>query len=141
MKLHELIKVKVKNAKRVGRGLSSGKGKTSGRGTKGQKARGKIPATFTGAPALYKKLPLKRGFGNPKKNNKPKLIQLSKLDIFPKGAVVDLISLIEKKLVNEKALKKGIKIVAGGKITKPLIIKVAISENAKKELLKVKGRV
>lgn len=73
MKLHQLTKIKTKDKKRLGRGIGSGKGKTAGRGTKGQKARGKIPQTFTGGLSLYKKLPLRRGYGNPKmSSNKEK---------------------------------------------------------------------
>lgn len=75
MKLNQLIKVKTKNKKRLGRGIGSGKGKTAGRGTKGQKARGKIPAGFVGATPLYKKLPLRRGKGNPKLSKKEKAIK------------------------------------------------------------------
>ncbi len=77
MKLNELTKVKEISKKRLGRGLGSGKGKTSGRGTKGQKARGKIPAGFIGGLAFYKKLPLKKGQGNTKQSDNPKIIKLS----------------------------------------------------------------
>ncbi len=60
MKLHKLLKFKKDLKKRVGRGIGSGLGKTAGRGTKGQKARGKIPVGFSGSGlALFKKLPLK----------------------------------------------------------------------------------
>lgn len=75
MKLHELMKIKTKNRKRLGRGLGSGKGKTVGRGTKGQKARGKMPAGFVGNLPLYKKLPLRRGKGNPNPSKKEKKIK------------------------------------------------------------------
>ncbi len=61
MNLSQLLKIKTKGLRRLGRGVGSGRGKTSGRGTKGQKARGKIPLNFTGAMALYKKLPRRRG--------------------------------------------------------------------------------
>ena len=62
MQLHKLFKTTDKKAKRVGRGLGSGKGKTSGRGMKGQKSRENIPAGFIGGTLpLYKKLPYRRG--------------------------------------------------------------------------------
>ena len=48
MKLNSLDKISARSDKRVGRGIGSGKGKTSGRGTKGQKARGKILLAFIG---------------------------------------------------------------------------------------------
>ena len=75
-----------KVSKRLGRGTGSGLGKTAGRGTKGQKARGKIPASFTGAGLpTFKKLPLRRGLGNRIVSIKPKVINLSKLKVlYPK---------------------------------------------------------
>ena len=58
--------------KRLGRGIGSGKGKTGGRGSKGQKARGKVPLAFAGSNLpLYKKLPLRKGLGNRKVSGKP----------------------------------------------------------------------
>src|SRR3989344_5360691 len=70
MRLETLPKITTKSAKRVGRGHGSGKGKTSGRGTKGQKARGKLPITHPhfegGSRPLIKRLPIRRGKGNPK---------------------------------------------------------------------------
>lgn len=60
----------MKAKKRLGRGQGSGRGKTSGRGTKGQKARGKLRLGFNGGVAMYRKLPLKRGKGNPSPKKK-----------------------------------------------------------------------
>ena len=80
----------MRHKKRLGRGIGSGKGKTAGRGTKGQKARGKIPATFVGSLPFYKKLPLRRGQGNPKLSDKLVPIKLSKLNVFKSKTVVDL---------------------------------------------------
>lgn len=64
MELHSLSKIVKKAKKRVGRGYGSGKGgHTTGRGTKGQKARGKVKATFEGGQlSLAKRLPRKKGF-------------------------------------------------------------------------------
>lgn len=94
MRLNELIKiVSIKN-KRLGRGVGSSKGKTAGRGTKGQKARGKIPAGFSGGglPA-FKKLPLRRGLGNPSPSKKAKRIKFeqkySKGEFSKKGGKVE----------------------------------------------------
>lgn len=79
MKLNQLPKLKNRGKKRLGRGLGSGKGKTAGRGTKGQKARGKIPVNFSGAGlALYKKLPLRRGKGNKSPGKKEKRLSNKK---------------------------------------------------------------
>lgn len=65
MKFHELKTTSTKNAKRVGRGISAGQGKTAGRGTKGQNARTgkKLRATFMGGQGeLVNRIPKKRGF-------------------------------------------------------------------------------
>src|SRR3989338_1055175 len=83
MKLSNLSKTIERSSKRVGRGTGSGKGKTGGRGSKGQKARGKIPAAFVGGSLpLYKKLPFVRGWGNKKANPKPVVITLDELNRF-----------------------------------------------------------
>ena len=141
MKLNELSKVTKRSKKRLGRGIGSGKGKTAGRGTKGQKARGKIPATFTGSMPLYKKLPLKRGLGNVKKSAKLKLINLSQLNVFKPKTVIDLEQLIKAKIINEKDVKIGVKILGGGEVDRALIIKLPISSSARERIEKMGGRV
>lgn len=136
-----MIKQK-KLKKRIGRGVGSGKGKTGGRGTKGQKARGKIPGTFAGSNLpLYKKLPLRRGLGNNTVSTKPLPIPLSKLIIYKTGTEVSLNSLVELGLVKSKDIKKGVKILGKGNITKKLIFKVPVSRSVKKIIEKVGGRV
>lgn len=141
MKLHQLIKLKTRSNKRLGRGIGSGKGKTAGRGTKGQKARGKIPATFTGSLSLYKKLPLKRGKGNSKVSTKPKLIKISKLQVFKDKTTVDIGKLIEAKLISEKDAKRGVKILGDGQLSTVLIIKLPISASARKKIESLGGKV
>src|SRR3989344_1293381 len=102
MQLHKLFKTTDKKAKRVGRGLGSGKGKTSGRGMKGQKSRENIPAGFIGGTLpLYKKLPYRRGLGNPKQSPKTVVIPVAKLAAFPAGSTVDIQSVIDKGLVSK----------------------------------------
>lgn len=140
MKLHEVSKVKSKLNKRIGRGIGSGKGKTAARGTKGQKARGKIPATFTGSLSLYKKLPLKRGKSNIKAAGKPKLIDLSKLQVFKAKTVVDIEKLVEAKIISEKDAKKGVKILGNKGLSVALTIKLPVSEPARKEIEKSGGK-
>ena len=67
MELNKLAKTTVKTKKRLGQGHGSGRVKTSGRGTKGQKARGKIPLRFEGgALPLIKRMPFHRGKGKNK---------------------------------------------------------------------------
>ena len=141
MKLNQLIKIKVKEKKRLGRGIGSGKGKTAGRGTKGQKSRGKIPATFTGTPALYKKLPLRKGLGNPKKSAKPVLITLSRLNLLKSGSTVDIQILLDEGIIKKEDILKGVKILSGGEITKRLIVKVPVSKVAKDKIESSGGKV
>lgn len=141
MKLHQLLKVKSKIKKRIGRGLGSGKGKTGGKGTKGQKARGKIPAGFTGSLSLYKKLPLKRGKGNPKITQKVKPVSLSTLNKIKAKSIVDINKLIEEKIITSKDAKRGVKILGNGEINIALIIKVPVSSAARKKVEKRGGKV
>ena len=140
MKLHQLLKVKTRDKKRVGRGLGSGKGKTAGRGTKGQKARGKIPVGFVGSLPLYKKLPLRRGLGNPKLSLKMKPISLSALNKFSAKSVVDLAGLIKMKIISPKDAKFGVKIL-GGNIEKSLIVKLPVSVSARKSIEQHGGKI
>lgn len=142
MNLNNLPKMLEKSNKRLGRGIGSGMGKTSGRGSKGQKARGKIPAGFTGGGLpLYKKLPFRRGLGNHKVSQKPSLIKLSALAVFKANSVVNTESLIEKKLLSSKASKKGVKILNSGEIKVALDVRVNVTESAKKQILKAGGKV
>ncbi|TSC64714.1 MAG: large subunit ribosomal protein L15 [Microgenomates group bacterium Gr01-1014_93] len=127
--------------KRIGRGLGSGKGKTSGRGSKGQKARGKIKASFTGSGLpFYKKLPLKRGLKNKKVVEKFKIINLNQLEIFANKSTVDIDSLIKLKLISEKDLK-AVKILGNGEIKKVLTVKLPVSGSAKEKIEKAGGEV
>lgn len=141
MKLSQSIKIKTKSKKRLGRGIGSGRGKTGGRGTKGQKARGKIPITFTGSLPLYKKLPLRRGLGNPKVTPKPKAITLSHLNIFPARTVVDIEKLLKVKIISSKGLTRGVKVLATGKIEKALTVKLPVSGLARKKIEGKGGKV
>ncbi|MBI2600055.1 50S ribosomal protein L15 [Candidatus Daviesbacteria bacterium] len=141
MKLHELTKLTTRSKKRLGRGLGSEKGKTSGRGTKGQKARGSMPAGFTGAGLpLYKKLPLKRGLGNRAVSVKQKPLALSRLNIFKKGTLVDLEQLLKNNKKRKKDVKKGVKILGEG-LEVSLTVKLPLSKKAKAEVEKSGGKV
>lgn len=142
MKLHQLLKVKTKSRKRAGRGIGSGLGKTAGRGTKGQKARGKIPVGFSGAGLpTFKKLPKRAGLGNRKVSAKAKLLKLNKLNVFKPNSMVDLEQLMKAKLINEKDIKRGVKILAGGEITRSLTVKLPVSKKAIKEIDNAGGKV
>lgn len=140
--LNQLPRIKSRANKRLGRGIGSGKGKTSGRGTKGQKARGKIPVGFSGSGLpLYKKLPLRRGFGNTVLREKAYVLNLSDLSIFKAKTVVDIEKLIEAELISTKHTKAGVKILGNGEIVSALIIKLPISANARKKVEEKGGKV
>ena len=117
--LNKLPKTVLHKNKRVGRGLASGKGKTAGRGTKGQKSRSgfNIPRTFEGGQTpLVQRLPKIKGFKS--KNIKPQIINIAVLEKkFNDGDTVNFKSLIEKKLISNKKL--SVKIL-GSKLTKKL---------------------
>lgn len=143
MKLESLPKTTRRDQKRVGRGLGSGKGKTSGRGHKGQKARGKIPFGFTGGTlALYKRLPYRRGIGNRQTLSNSITIKLSKLTKFKSKDEVNMESLIKNGLLSPRSAKtRGVKIVGTGVIKEALIINLPISKSAKEIIEKAGGKI
>ena len=119
MKLNNLVKTNKKKI-RPGRGIGSGKGKTGGRGIKGQKSRSgvAIKAFEGGQTPLYRRLP-KRGFKSLAPNNIA-IINLSYLQKFHDNkridlnAPVDLKLLQEKKVINKKYIK--LKILGDGEL-------------------------
>ncbi len=143
MALHSLVKIKHPTKKRLGQGHGSGKVKTSGRGTKGQKARNKVPTYFEGgALPLIKRMPFRRGKGRNKSfRNIPLIVNLKHLEVYKKGQVVDLDSLIKNKIVKAQDAKEfGVKILGDGEIKEALTIKVAISKSALKKIEKAGGK-
>lgn len=122
MKLNELKPAAGSRSKRLrkGRGLSSGHGFTSGRGTKGQKAHGKTRLGFEGGQMpLYRQIP-KRGFTNINRKEYA-IVNLASLNKFDDGTEVTPQLLMESGLV--KSLKSGIKILGSGKLEKKLTVK------------------
>ena len=122
MKLNELKPAAGSLSKRLrkGRGLSSGHGFTSGRGTKGQKAHGKTRLGFEGGQMpLYRQIP-KRGFTNINRKEYA-IVNLSTLDRFEDGTEVTPQLLMESGIV--KNLKSGVKVLGNGKLTKKLTVK------------------
>jgi len=111
-----LVSLKGKSKKRVGRGLSSGQGKTAGRGTKGQKSRSgfNIPRKFEGGQTpLSMRLPILPGFKSHKR--KADVISLDFISAnFKTGATITKKSLVEKGIVSGK---NPIKILNNGKLT------------------------
>ncbi len=144
MKLNKIIKTTKKTKRRLGQGHGSGRVKTAGRGSKGQKSRYKIPLYFEGgALPLIKRLPFHRGKGKNKPFNKKAVpVNLDKLNIFKNNSVIDEKALINAKIVSEKEVKlKGIKILGQGKVNSSLTIKVPISNKAQKIIEKAGGKV
>ncbi len=142
MRLNKMIKIKDRRKKRVGRGIGSGLGKTAGRGTKGQKARGTMPVGFSGAGLpTYKRLPLRRGLGNRALSTKPGIIHLSKLNVFKANTVVDLEQLLKLNLISKRDTKKGIKVLADEGLTVSLTVKLPVSKKAKEKIESQGGKV
>jgi large subunit ribosomal protein L15 len=146
MSINNLAKIKSKSSKRVGRGPGSGKGKTGGKGTKGQNVRGKIPLTHShyegGQRPLFKRLPYRRGKGNKSLSKKPLVVNLSALNNLPKNSTVDLKLLIEHKIVDANDARVfGVKILGDGNLAIPLVITLPISKNAAKKVEGAKGKI
>jgi len=124
MKLHELTPApgSKKTRNRVGRGIGSGNGKTSGKGHKGQNARsggGVRPGFEGGQNPLYRRLP-KRGFNN-RFRTEYAIVNLDELNKFSAGTEVTPELLLESGVV--KNPKDGIKILGNGELTVQLTVK------------------
>ena len=121
---------------RVGRGTSSGNGKTSGRGLKGQKARGKVRLGFEGGQMpLYRRIP-KRGFTNISRKEFA-VVNLEKLNAFADGTEITPALLIESGVVKNQ--KSGIKVLAVGQLDKKLTVKAHKFSGAAKAAIEQAG--
>jgi large subunit ribosomal protein L15 len=143
MMIHEITALAGAHKKkmRVGRGESSGKGKTCGRGTKGGGARaGKGPMLIQegGARPLYRRLP-KRGFNNNYFTQRFSIVNISDLEkFFDVGATVDVTALISKGLVRDE--RYPVKILGNGELTKKLaVVAGKFSKQAADKIAKVGG--
>ena len=145
MKLNNLIKSNKKKI-RVGRGIGSGKGKTSARGHKGQKSRSgvSIKSFEGGQMPLYRRLP-KRGFKNFNKSriavlNLSKLQNILEKNKYKINDVVDIKTLKEKKLINKKFIK--LKILGSGELKKNIAISAHFaSKQALEKIQKAGGKL
>ena len=140
MKLNELSPAagSAKAAWRKGRGPGSGNGKTAGKGHKGQNARsggGVRPGFEGGQLPLYRKLP-KRGFNNKFAVNYA-IVNVSALNVFEDGAVVDLATLVEKRIVRKPL--DGLKVLGNGEITKKITVKATVFSATAKEKIEAAG--
>lgn len=144
MNLQTLPKITTKKKRRLGQGHGSGRGKTGGRGTKGQNARNKVPMYFEGgALPLIKRLPFRRGKGKNKVfKKKPLIINVKVLNVFKKDSIVDLESLSKLKIIDSKDAKiYGVKILGDGDLGVSLSVKVPVSKGALKKIEKAGGKV
>lgn len=142
--LSELPKITQKRKKRLGRGLGSGAGAKSGRGTtRHQTARTKMPLHFEGGQnRMVKRFPLLRGKGRNKPvGMKPVLLTLTHLNIFEKGATVDMNALLEKGIIESADTERGVKVVANGSIEKAITVSLPVSQSARSEIEKAGGKV
>ena len=140
MKLHELSPAEgsAKKPYRKGRGPASGNGKTAGKGHKGQNARsggGVRPGFEGGQIPLYRKLP-KRGFTN-RFAKKYAIVNVSDLNRFENGAVVDAEALLAAKIIRD--VLDGVKILGNGEITKKVTVKAAVFSATAKEKIEAAG--
>ncbi len=142
MKLHELSPAfgSTKESKRIGRGHGSGNGKTAGKGHKGQKARaghGMRPGFEGGQMPLQRRIP-KRGFNNIFAEEWV-AINVSALNVFEDGAVVDATALQEKGII--KKADKPVKVLGNGKVEKKLTVNLnAFSASAAEKINAAGGK-
>ena len=140
MKLHELKPAQgaTSAAKRLGRGIGSGLGKTSGKGHKGAKARsggGKRAGFEGGQIPLMRRLP-KRGFTN-KFRTELVAVNVDRLDVFEDGMTVTPVELIQYGII--KNVQDGVKILGNGEITKKLTVQANKFSASAKEKIEAAG--
>ena len=141
MKLYELSPAagSAKAAWRKGRGPGSGNGKTAGKGHKGQNARsggGVRPGFEGGQFPIYRQLP-KRGFNNKRFATVYATVNVSDLNRFEDGAVVDLAALLDARIVRKEL--DGLKVLGNGELQKKLTVKAAKFSAAAKEKIEAAG--
>ena len=140
-------KLKINKTKmRVGRGIGSGKGKTSGRGVKGQKSRSGVAIkSFEGGQMpLYRRLP-KRGF-NPISRNEIAILNLEKIQSFIDKKNIKTTDMLNSELLKKLKLisknSKKLKILGTGEIKEKIIIQADLaSKSALKKLEKIGGSI
>jgi large subunit ribosomal protein L15 len=143
MEISNLPKTLDKKLRRLGQGHGSGRGKTGGRGTKGQKARGKVPTFFEGGGLpLTKRMPFLRGRGRNKiRKVHPIEVNLRSLSKVPSKSIIDVETLVKLRVVDSSATKAGVKLIGSEKLEKIFEVKVATSAGAKKSITAAGGSV
>jgi large subunit ribosomal protein L15 len=129
-------------AYRKGRGVGSGNGKTAGRGHKGQNARaggGVRPGFEGGQMPIYRRLP-KRGFNNKRFAEHYIVINISDLERFENGTVIDAALLKATGVISLPKVNDGIKLLGNGELTKKLTVKAdAFTASAREKIEKAGG--
>ena len=144
MKLHQIAPAinSTTKVKRLGRGIGSGTGKTSGKGTKGQNSRsggGVRPGFEGGQMPLTRRLP-KRGFNNKVFGVDYSIVNVGQLNVFKEGTVVTAELLKEKNIIKNIA-PYGLKVLGNGNLEKALTVKAnKFSETAIQKINKVGGK-
>lgn len=144
MKLSHIPRLVGKKKRRLGLGHGSSRGKTAGRGTKGQNARGKMPLAFEGGSlSLLKRLPFRRGREKNKVFKKrPVIINLKTLNLLPKNSTIDIETLVKYNIVDAGDAKMyGIKILGEGDVQIPLTLRLSASKSAIEKIKKAGGQV
>ncbi len=144
MKIHQLTPApnSKKDIKRVGRGLGSGLGKTSGRGENGQNKRsgGGVRPLFQGGQLSFVHRLPKRGFNNPF-GDVFAIVNVADLEVFEDGTVITAELLKQKRIIG-KIEKSGLKVLGNGKLTKKLTVKAKkFSKTAEKKITKAGGSI
>jgi large subunit ribosomal protein L15 len=123
--------------KRVGRGRSSGHGKTSGRGMKGEKARGKIRMGFEGGQMpLQRRVPKLRGF-KPRNKKEYQLVNVERLNAFSDGAEVDPEAMKAKGLIKDE--RREVKVLGNGELQRSLRVRAHAFTRTAREKIEASG--
>lgn len=126
---------------RYGRGIGSGKGKTSGRGTKGQHARNTVRPGFEGGQLpLIRKLAI-RGFNNKKFKAVYSLVNVESLNDLEPNTVVDEQLLYEIRIIGKRE-PYGLKVLGNGELTIPLTVRASkFTKSAQEKIEKAGGKI
>ena len=143
MKLHALNQSVAKGLRRKGQGHGSGRMKTGGRGTKGQKARSKVALRSEGgAVPLTKRLPFLRG----KEKNKSiqadfLVVPVGALVVFEKNTMVNKEALLKKEVISKKDSERKIKLSGVGELSVPLQVSLSVTASAREKIEKAGGTI
>ena len=133
-----------KAERRVGRGHGSGRGKTAGRGTKGQKARsgGQIHRAFNGGQTrLSKRLPFVRGLGNSNAlfRKEYAIINVADLELFDAGSQVAPEQLVERRLLSRAEGRGLVKVLGDGEVDRALTVRAHKFSASAREKIEAAG--